>query len=702
MNRERNIGPVRMCMAVLCTLSMTMAAGTVRAQQAPKPAIRALTRATGRSIILRWAPTTPIAWQLGNENGYTVERYTVEKNGVDIAQDPEKITLGNGPYRPLPLTAWEAIVRDNDRAAIAAQAIYGDRFEMVDPSSNTTGFVDQSTELENRFSFALFMAEQSGKVAKASGLMLEDSDISPNEKYVYRVYLSVTNPDYPVDTATVFVDPNEVMELPAITDIKAEFGDRAVSLSWETFYFQRTYTAYQIEKSEDGGRTYSIGDGLPFLNTQREGNGPARRAYYVDSLASNDRTYHYRIRGITPFGEPGPVSEPVSGEGTESIAAIIPAIDSATIGPNGETYLKWRFPKDAEDKLKGFMVARARKVDGPYEIITKSPIAPVSRSFEDPAPQTVNYYTVRAMGKNGEEVNSFPALVQQEDNDPPSSPQGLSGEVDSLGNVTLKWSGNKEPDILGYKVFRGNGLDEEFVEVSNDILVLPTFRDKININTLTKKIYYNVVAMDQRFNTSDYSMVLKLERPDVVPPAAPVFTKVDNRASQVCLEWRPSPSKDVARYVLYREEADTLVKVAGVEVLEKVISFCDKEIATDRDYTYRLYAIDSTGNRSGASTIGVATLLGIDKSTIAIKASVDRDKRQVLLEWVPGEKEVDRVQLFRAANDGPLRLYRTMEGGTDSYMEKGLTVNTVYRYRIKVIYIDGTPSGLSKETKVVY
>ncbi len=690
------------CTLLPCILSLVMAPGTVRAQQAPKPAIKALTRVTGGAIILRWAPTTPIAWQLGNGNGYTVERYTVEKNGVDISQNPEKTTLGNGPYRPLPLTAWEAIVRDNDRAAIAAQAIYGDRFEMVDPSSNTTSFVDQSTELENRFTFALFMAEESAEVAKASGLMLEDKNILPNEKYVYRVYLSATNPDYPVDTATVFVDPNEVMELPAITDIKAEFGNRAVSLSWETFYFQRIYTAYQIEKSGDGGRTYSIGDGLPFLNTQREGNGPARRAYYVDSLASNDKTYHYRIRGITPFGELGPVSEPVSGKGAVSIAAIIPAIDSATIGPNGETYLKWRFPKDAEDKLMGFIIARAKKVDGPYEIITKSPIAPASRSFEDPTPQSVNYYTIRAMGKNGEEVNSFPALVQQEDNDPPLAPQGLSGEVDSLGNVILKWSGNKEPDLLGYKVFRGNGPDEEFVEVTNDILVLPTFGEKININTLTKKIYYSIVAMDHRFNKSDYSQILKLERPDVVPPAAPVITQVDNKAGQVCLVWRQSPSKDVSRYLLYREDAGTTVEVAVFGALGKATSYCDKEITADRDYTYRLYAIDSTGNRSGASTIGVATLLSIDKSDIVLKASVDRDKRQVLLEWALSGKEADRVQVFRAVNNGPLRLHRTLGSGTDSYMEKGLTINTVYRYKIKVFYSDGSTSGLSKETKVVY
>ncbi len=680
-----------------------MAAGTVRAQQAPKPAIRALARPTGSSVMLRWAPTTPIAWQLGNESGYTVERYTVEKNGADIARNPERTTLGNGPYRPLPLAAWEAIVRDDDRAAIAAQAIYGDSFEMVDPSSNTTTFVDRSTELENRFSFALFTAEQSAEVAVASGLMLEDSGISPNEKYVYRVYLSTENPDYPVDTATVFVDPNEVMELPAITDIRAEFGDRAVRLSWETFYFRRIYTAYRIEKSGDGGRTYTpTGDGLPFLNTQREGSGPARRAHYLDSLADNDRTYHYRIRGITPFGETGPVSEPVSGEGTEGIAAIIPAIDSAAIGPSGRTYLGWRFPEDAGDRLKGFMVARAEKVDGPYEIITKSPIAPVSRSFEDPAPKTVNYYTVRAMGKNGEEVNSFPALVQQEDNDPPSAPRGLSGEVDSLGNVTLKWSGNGEPDILGYRVFRGNGPDEEFVEVTHDILALPTFRDRIAIETLTGEVYYSIVAMDQRFNTSDYSPVLELERPDVVPPAAPVFTKVDNKAGQACLEWRSSPSKDVAGYVLYRKDAGKAMEVASFEVLEKATSYCDKEIAAAKDYTYRLYAIDSAGNRSGASTLGVTTLRHPVKSTLSVRASLDRDKRQVLLEWGPGKKETDRIQLFRAVGEGPLRLYRTLEGGTDSYTEKGLTINTVYRYRIKIIYIDGTPSGLSKETKVVY
>lgn len=51
------------------------------ARPEPRPAIGVIARCHGDSVILRWAPTTPVAWQVGNAAGYVVERYQLTRLG---------------------------------------------------------------------------------------------------------------------------------------------------------------------------------------------------------------------------------------------------------------------------------------------------------------------------------------------------------------------------------------------------------------------------------------------------------------------------------------------------------------------------------------------------------------------------------------------------------------------------------------------
>ncbi|MEO1051557.1 MAG: hypothetical protein AAFX87_13080 [Bacteroidota bacterium] len=694
-------------MKYLLTFFLAITSLVLNAQQKPKAEIKALARVKKDSIVLRFAPTTPIAWQLGNQYGYIIERYAVANSEgvIDTTRAPEKIRLTPNPIKPLPLDDWEPLVQGDDYAAVAAQALYGETFELTDPTENAGLFINQVTENENRFSFALFSADVSINAARGLGLLFVDTDFDRDSKYVYRVSLAGENPKYPVGHGSVFTDPQEIMKLPPPEDVKVGFGDRSVAINWNSFYHQRIYTSYIVERSDDEGKTFQRTQNSSFLNTRKEGTGPKERTYYVDSLPQNNKVYQFRVRGITPFGEKGPPSEAISGVGLVSAKGIIPVIESITLLEGDEVMVKWRYPKTNRNDIKGYIVARGNNDKGPFKNLYQTPLNTSASFFVDKKPDPVNYYVVKAITFDGQEVSSFPALFQLEDNTPPQAPQGLTGKVDTTGWVTLSWKPNGESDLLGYKVFRLNSLKEEPIQITGDFLRFSDYKDSINIKTLTRHVYYQVVAYDYRYNPSAYSEPLQLVRPDIVSPVATVFTRAESTDEGIYLNWEKSISKDADRYELFRltqGETDSIL-VAEIPVSDKMEHYLDKNVEVGKNYSYQLYVIDAAGLQSQATTIGVTSIdSGIRTPVDDLKATVNKEGRLIDLGWEYEQAGVLNYIIYRSKDGGPIRRYKTLNASSKAYKDRALAIGGQYQYQIQVEFEDGAATPLSKKVSVVY
>ena len=129
--------------------------------------IKVIASVQKEAILLRWAPTTSLLWSESNKYGYTVERYTVSRVGKLLDRAEKKVISSN--MRPKPLAEWEALVKREKIAGVAAQAIYGAKLK-VDAKNNSdlVSIINQIEERENRFSFALFAADMSKEVADYS------------------------------------------------------------------------------------------------------------------------------------------------------------------------------------------------------------------------------------------------------------------------------------------------------------------------------------------------------------------------------------------------------------------------------------------------------------------------------------------------------------------------------------------------------
>ncbi|MDJ1499915.1 fibronectin type III domain-containing protein [Xanthocytophaga agilis] len=672
--------------------------------------IKVLANPQKSQVTLRWAPTDPIVWQLGNKYGYTIERFTLSVKGkVEEQLAGKGKMLTTTPIKPLPREQWEQLIQKEEKAEAVHELLYGDQFSSVDPTS-PSAILKKSREIENRFGMALFICDLSPQVAIAAGLMWVDQKVLPGTRYVYRIRLAQQPPNLTVEPGVIIVNPEEPPKLPIPIQVRTEFKDKSVTLSWPVFLHQGIYTAYFIEKSTDGKTFKSVTD-LPYVSTSESAN--PEEAFFVDSLSDNQQTFYYRIKGITPFGEIGPTSEVVSGKGKEDLAGMA-IIENAKITQNQSVTITWSFPAEKQNQIQGFFLSRSSKPEGSYVDVNKKILLPNQTSYTDKPTSNNNYYRLRVIGKDGKELTqSFPFLVQLEDTIPPQIPTGLTGTIDSLGVVKLSWNASKDADLQGYRLFRANSLHEDFIERTQYILKKPVFTDTINLQTLTQNIYYHIVAVDKNFNPSLASKPLCLKRPDIVPPAPPVFTQASLKSDSVWLQWQPSISDDVVTHELFCQlKTDTVINQKHTTywksqkrlVVPGHIFYADKGLLLGQTYRYVIQASDSAGNTAMAISPEIWYETGVRPAPANIKGVADRTKKRIQLAWkYPATNyAITKCIIYRSTEGAPFQIYQTLQGNPELFEDTLLTVNTQYQYKIKLFFQKGIQSQLSDPVKVVY
>jgi len=676
-------------------------------------AIKLLGQASPDKILLRWATSSPYSWKIATEQGVIVERQLIAKSGKVLRPKPAFTKLTNIPLKPLPLKDWETLAKKNQFAAIAAQALYGKSFQVSQgaaKTSTTKGMVEmlnQSTELENRYSFALFAADVSVETAQAAALYLEDSSVQKDEMYLYRVYVA-TRPKntLAIDTGYVYVGVSDYRPLPQIREIQAEFSDRSVLLSWDKNPYNRFFTAYQIERSEDG-KTFKAVSDLPFLNTEPYGaKEDLKKNFYIDSLKQNQKEYFYRIKGMNAFGQISLPSDTVSGMGYIPLRGN-PSITKAYELKNGHIQVEWQFPAETLAQVKGYQIERSKTEQSGFEPLNTQ-ILPISTTFfVDTKPTRSNYYRIKALGKKeGEYAMSFPYRVLAQDSIAPSIPEGVEGTIDSNGVVKLSWKKGKDNDLYGYRVFRSNFENQEYSQVSKEPIRATVFYDTINIKTLSKKVFYKIVALDEVFNASDFSKALPLKRPDKNPPSPANFVHYEAKEEGIFLKWASSSSEDVKKHLLYRKEQDAkdwkLIQMFEGKTTQ---SYTDKETDLSSVYSYILVAVDESGLESNPSKPIMAKRLD-SKIRVAIdvfNVVADRDKKEIKLSWDYKEKGVYAFWIYRSEKGKPLRLLTSVQdANAKSYIDKEASLNREYQYAIKAIFQDNAQSKMSKFILVIY
>ncbi|EAY26717.1 fibronectin type III domain-containing protein [Microscilla marina] len=716
-----------------------------------KPAVKVQARAIQTQVKLRWAPNRPVAWQYGNQYGYQLEKYLVFKNG-QILSKPQKIATSKAEFKPLPLNAWEKVANSMGKAKenyalVAAQALYGEGFGLTTNGKKNTELkkiINRVKEQDMRFAYALMASDHAPKVAEASGLAWTDTKVKKGEKYLYKIFIKLpATVNYRVDTGYVYTGVDDYEALPKPIEFSATFGNRTVMLTWNRWYHERFYVAYWVERSADGGKTYQKTTKAPIGNVLQEEVGiQSRFLYRIDSLPNNEQTYHYRVRGLTSFGELGPPSETIAGQGWANNLPL-PKLTQPTLQTNGSVKLSWTFPVDKQKDIVGFVVEKSRRASGaPYKVLHAQKTLPTNtRDFTDLAISGVAYYrlgivskkplggttkTVSSLGgkKNNEPTTpattnikyTYPFLVQQPDTTAPQPPTLVTGVIDSAGKVILNWKPSIDDDVEGYRVYRANYAGEEFSQITKVMVNDTVFIDSVTVKSLTSQVLYKVQAVDEYVNPSEFSAVAVLRRPDVVPPVPPVFTQVVSADTGVHIAWQASSSIDVARHALYRQQrgkanewvlikafmAPTLPKTqadTGTQLPGHTMKYTDKSLEVGVDYQYTVIAIDSSNLESPPAkpVTGRKIDKGIRGEVKKLRASTSSAPVEVTLRWKYDYSTTpESFTIYKGEELSGLKLYTTIKGELRTWTDKKVERNRSYKYRIQANFKGGAVSKFSK------
>jgi uncharacterized protein len=671
-----------------------------------KPKIAMLARAYGDSICLRWGATNFTSWNHCNTVGLVLERFTLLKNGKIIEGSKEKVLLSIAPIKPLPAQSWLPLIDKNKYAFLYANSLYGEDFKLTSKNTDIFSMINKSRVDDDRYSYALFSADQSVEVAKAAGLWYTDKNVRKGEKYVYRIYPAIAKANYPIDTGFAFIAPDEIGKLPKPIELKAEWGDKVVNLQWTRKYFESIYSTYFVERSDDGGKTFKRTGDLPMVNITPDGRPKADYMYAVDSLPENDKLFVFRVKGINPFGETGPPSDTVRGMGIEPIAVVPPVVFKAEPTNDGKITLQWIYPDSLLAKTKGFIISRAPvKNKNDYKDI--STLLPnTERSYKDPEPRKAAYYMVKAIDKKDKVAYSFPILGQLRDSIPPIPPVLISAKIDSAGIVRIKWKQNKEEDLLGYRVFFSNSANEEYAQITRSPIQDTLYTDTVEIKTLTKKVFYKLVALDEHFNPSNFSAPIELKRPDIIPPSAPYFEKISSVTEGILVQWVPSTSNDAVTHVVYRRKPgeSKWITIAVVDTGKHERQFLDKQVEKGKEYEYTMLAVDESRLESDLVKPLKITHIdnGIRPAVNKFKFELDTLKKVVRLKWDYEDKTVQRYLIYKSEKGKQLRLYNSVTGDKKEFYDRTLSPNTIYVYRIRAVMPEGVETEFSKELEVVY
>ncbi|NQW29298.1 MAG: hypothetical protein HQ472_02140 [Ignavibacteria bacterium] len=664
------------------------------------------------SVVLRWAPGNAFLWRLSRTQGYNIERAEVINGNV-------------GPYVALtvaPVTQWTTqqwttflqtyqYADSTDEQLIAVASILSEQADSptdtpVKDLGDLQALREKKSQSEMTFAYALIIAERNRIAANSLAMRFVDKSATLGKEYRYRISMLGSTTPYNVTAALVDVSPRANTAEQNDAGLSALALDTKVVLTWANTTGHSTFDVY---RSNNGSQFTKLN--ITPLLTIRHGTADAESNGYIDSNLVNYTTYTYRVTGNNSFAEveeigtinamPHDVTPPPtpSGVRTEHVGVKSVAIT-------------WHMPDAPMPDLLGFYIQRGRSEDGTFQLVTTTPLAKNIRSYLDTTAALGDtlYYQVVAVdtAKNGS--LSFAVYVAFADSIAPSPAVLIRGVMDTAGVVRITVQHPTDADVMGYRLLIANDSTHEFT-VKRELFDEETqfnredtiLLDTAELRTLTKFVYYQVIALDYHFNESVVSNMIAVPRPDIIPPVSPVVTDYVVTDSSIVLFYNPSTSRDVSHHVIQRRPFNatsvpptTWDSLARGGITDSII--VDQTGTLSATYQYAVIAFDSAGNVSPLSNI--VTLVrydnGIRPPVTTVRAAYDSTTKSVRLQWEYIDLGEEHSFMIYKRNGAALESYALVKDQlAREYIDlKGAKRNATFA--IKVICSRGAESKMSE------
>ncbi|MDO9000362.1 fibronectin type III domain-containing protein [Sediminibacterium sp.] len=644
-------------------------------------------------IIFRIVPDDKKVFELIKTNGLSITRYNLTNSGIT-----NSVVVNDflHPYWEADTLNWMRLIRqDKNKIGFVYNALHKNKADSKLPVQK------RESQEEMVYSLMLLSCDFDSEIAKACGLYFVDSTIINSEKYVYQIAVYTSSTSLAMrKLLTINIDPLILSTNKQIVGLSGRGKNKITTLKWKVVDYKDNFSGYNVERSEDSLNFQKINNSPVILfSSQFEKN--KEYVFYSDTMPQTNKKYFYRIKGINFFGEESEPSNIVANYSAPIINSN-PLIDTIVVLENKKVKVKWRMENNAEtNSVKNYVLLRSEKDNGVYKKMFESNTI---LNFVDLNPSSSNFYKVGAITFNNDTVFSFSRMATIIDTIAPSAPINLKAIVDKTGNVSISWSKGKESDLQGYKLFKANSLNEEFVQINSKFITDTFYHDKLNLNTLSKNIYYTLAATDENFNSSITSSPIEVMRPDTVPPSAPILKSLFPEIKGIKLSFILSNSDDVEKHTISRKtkEQSSFENMYEFYTKDSLSFFIDTTVSCGNNYTYKISAYDKNNNFSVSKNLTLQYETGFRKKLTGVNYTVDRTLKAISLNWEYNEYEIEKFILYRKKENETLTILKTINGTTTFYVDNTPNIGNIYEYRIKAVLYNGAESIISDPIKVVY
>ena len=248
----------------------------------------------------------------------------------------------------------------------------------------------------------------------------------------------------------------------------------------------------------------------------------------------------------------------------ELIPHHLPRYLGLNVIPISGTQLHLTWNANAEPDLNHYNVYRGTTTGFQVNTLTDTPLAqPNSNSYSDTnglSESTKYYYRIAAVDNSA----NIGTLSDEKsgttlDSIAPSKVLGLNVTPVSSSRLDLAWTANTEPDLAGYRIYRGNTSGFAINFTCDVPIAQPTvnsYSDTDNLSASTT-YYYRVVAVDTSGNIGELSDEGSATTAPVVgdttPPSKVLGLPVGSiTANSIDLSWTSNTEPDLDHYNVYR------------------------------------------------------------------------------------------------------------------------------------------------------
>jgi fibronectin type 3 domain-containing protein len=334
--------------------------------------------------------------------------------------------------------------------------------------------------------------------------------------------------------------------------------------------------------------------------------------------------------------------------------------------------------------------------------------------FDGSATGRVRYDTTYVNGLNEDVAGTMSSIAPVGgDTTAPSKVIGLSVSPVSGSQLNLSWSGNPEPDVAHYNIYRGTTAGFAVNTAIDTPLVQPVANSYSDANGLNESTtyYYRVAAVDSAGNigiVSDEKFGTTLD--SAAPSQVIGVTVTTVSFNQLDIAWSSNPEPDVAHYNIYRGTTGgfSVNTAADTPIAQPTTNtYSDNNgLNESTTYYYKIAAVDTSGNIGVLSEESSGTTLAASGDTTPPSKVIGVvvtpiNSSSIDLTWQANiEPDLSNYNVYRSTTSGFSVTTSTIplaQPATNIYSDVGLSESTTYYYKVAAVDTAGNIGNVSDE-----